>query len=65
MNTVRTLVPRMPEQLDSLLAGVDVELSDDIPDQIDAIVPPGYDVNPADNYYAEPPALVNKRLRRR
>lgn len=57
--------PRTPEQLDSLLAGADVELSDDILDQIDAIVPPGYDLNPADNYYGEPPALVNKRLRRR
>lgn len=38
--------------LDDLLAGAGVELSDDVLDQIDAIVPPGTEVNPADNYLA-------------
>jgi hypothetical protein len=33
------------EQLDDLLAGVDVELSDDLLDRIDAIVPPGGDAD--------------------
>ena len=32
------------EQLDDLLAGVDVALSDDVLDRIDEIVPPGTDV---------------------
>jgi aryl-alcohol dehydrogenase-like predicted oxidoreductase len=57
--------PRTPEQLDGLLAGADVELDDDILDRIDEIVPPGSELNPADNYIAPPPALEEKRLRRR
>jgi aryl-alcohol dehydrogenase-like predicted oxidoreductase len=57
--------PRTPEQLDDLLAGADVELSDDILDRIDEIVPPGTEINPADNYLAASPALTDKRLRRR
>src|SRR6202045_1586631 len=36
--------PRTMEQLDDLLAGIDVTLSDDILDRIDEIVPPGTDV---------------------
>jgi aryl-alcohol dehydrogenase-like predicted oxidoreductase len=57
--------PRTREQLDGLLAGVDVRLSDDVLDRIDAIVAPGVDLDPADNYAAEPPALLDARLRRR
>ena len=57
--------PRTQEQLDGLLAGVDATLSDDVLDRIDAIVPPGVDLDPADNYAAEPPALIDARLRRR
>jgi hypothetical protein len=53
------------EQLDDLLAGAEVALSDDILDRIDEIVPPGTDLNPADNYAAAPPALENAQLRRR
>jgi aryl-alcohol dehydrogenase-like predicted oxidoreductase len=56
--------PRTREQLGGLLAGADVELSDDILDRIDEIVAPGTEVNAADNYNATPPALVDKRLRR-
>ncbi|WP_411089356.1 aldo/keto reductase [Streptomyces sp. 061-3] len=57
--------PRTREQLDGLLAAADAELSDDILDRIDEIVAPGTEVNAADNYNATPPALVDKRLRRR
>jgi aryl-alcohol dehydrogenase-like predicted oxidoreductase len=57
--------PRTPDQLDDLLAGADVELSDDVLDRIDEIVPPGTEINPADNYLAAHPALSDKRLRRR
>ncbi|GGG78801.1 aldo/keto reductase [Paenibacillus radicis (ex Gao et al. 2016)] len=57
--------PRKMEQLESLLSGADVDLSDEILDRIDEIVPPGTDINPADNYAADHPALANKRLRRR
>jgi aryl-alcohol dehydrogenase-like predicted oxidoreductase len=57
--------PRTPEQLDDLLAGADVVLSDDILDRIDEIVPPGSELNPDDNYLASSPALTNPRLRRR
>jgi aryl-alcohol dehydrogenase-like predicted oxidoreductase len=57
--------PRRPDQLDSLLSGADIELDGDTLDRIDEIVAPGTDVNPADNYNADPPALTDKRLRRR
>jgi aryl-alcohol dehydrogenase-like predicted oxidoreductase len=57
--------PRTPAQLDDSLAAADVVLSDDVLDRIDEIVRPGTDVNPADNYNAEPPALRDARLRRR
>ena len=57
--------PRTPEQLDGLLAGADVELSEDVLDRIDEIVPPGTEINPADNHLAASPALGDKRLRRR
>jgi aryl-alcohol dehydrogenase-like predicted oxidoreductase len=57
--------PRTPEQLDDLLAGADIELGDDVLDRIDEIVPPGTEINPADNYLAAHPALGDKRLRRR
>ncbi|HWD72481.1 MAG TPA: aldo/keto reductase [Actinomycetota bacterium] len=57
--------PRTPEHLEDLLAGADVELSEDVLDRIDEIVPPGTELNPADNYLAVPPAVEDKRLRRR
>jgi hypothetical protein len=52
------------EQLDDLLAGVDVTLTDEILDKIDAIVPPGTDVSRLDMAY-RPPALQRPELRRR
>jgi aryl-alcohol dehydrogenase-like predicted oxidoreductase len=51
------------EQLDDLLAGIDVTLSDDILDRIDEIVPPGTDVGALDQAYI-PPAVSNVRTRR-
>jgi hypothetical protein len=52
------------EQLDDLLAGADVTLTDEILDRIDEIVPPGTDVGTLDQAYL-PPALTNPGLRRR
>ncbi|MGA2478329.1 MAG: aldo/keto reductase [Spirochaetia bacterium] len=56
--------PRTMEQLDDLLAGAEVVLSDEVLDQIDQIVPPGTDIGTdAANYV--PPALNLASLRRR
>ena len=56
--------PRTMEQLDDLLAGAEVVLTDEVLDQIDQIVPPGTDVGiDAANYV--PPALSQTNLRRR
>jgi aryl-alcohol dehydrogenase-like predicted oxidoreductase len=57
--------PRTHDQLTSLLAGADVDLSVEVLDRIDEIVPPGIDINPEDNYNATPPAIAEKSLRRR
>ncbi|MEU8998318.1 aldo/keto reductase [Streptomyces caniferus] len=56
--------PRTLDQLDSMLDGSEVTLGADVLDRIDAIVPPGTDLNPADSYY-QAPALVDASLRRR
>ena len=57
--------PRTMEQLDDLLAGIDVTLSDDILDRIDEIVPPGVDVAPLETAAYLPPAIARASLRRR
>ena len=57
--------PRTMEQLDDLLAGIDVTLTDDILDRIDEIVPPGTDVGAPDQSAYLPPALQRHDLRRR
>jgi aryl-alcohol dehydrogenase-like predicted oxidoreductase len=57
--------PRTMEQLDDLLAGVDVALTDDVLDRIDEIVPPGTDVGAPDQSAYLPPALRQPDLRRR
>ncbi|HEY2687224.1 MAG TPA: hypothetical protein VGJ50_02220 [Streptosporangiaceae bacterium] len=46
------------------LAGADVELSEDVLDRIDEIMPPGTEVNPTDNYRAAPPAVKEAPRRR-
>jgi aryl-alcohol dehydrogenase-like predicted oxidoreductase len=56
--------PRKMEQLDDVLAGAGVVLTDEVLDRIDAIVPPGTDVGPLDSAY-HPPAMVKANLRRR
>ncbi|MBS1693981.1 MAG: aldo/keto reductase [Actinobacteria bacterium] len=56
--------PRTMAQLDDLIAGFGVALSDDILDRIDAIVPPGTEVGTLDQAYV-PPAVQHAVLRRR
>jgi aryl-alcohol dehydrogenase-like predicted oxidoreductase len=56
--------PRTMSQLEDLLAGAETMLSDDVLDQLDAIVPPGTDVSELDMAYRAP-ALTNATLRRR
>jgi aryl-alcohol dehydrogenase-like predicted oxidoreductase len=62
--TSALLGARTMEQLDGLLAGVDVVLSDEVLDRIDEIVPPGTDAGPLDQAYV-PPAIRQPELRRR
>jgi aryl-alcohol dehydrogenase-like predicted oxidoreductase len=56
--------PRTMEQLESQLGAADITLPDDVLDAIDEIVPPGANSSPSDGGY-EPPALTDKRQRRR
>jgi aryl-alcohol dehydrogenase-like predicted oxidoreductase len=56
--------PRTMEQLDDVLAGVDVTLTDEILDRLDEIVPPGTNVGTLDMAY-RPPAIQRPDLRRR
>jgi len=62
--TSALLGPRTLAQLDDLLAGIDVTLTDDILDRIDEIVPPGTDVGTLDQAYLPPP-IQRSELRRR
>ena len=62
--TCALLGARTEAHLDDLLAGLDVTLSDDVLDRIDAIVPPGTDVGALDQAY-QPPALGEPSRRRR
>jgi hypothetical protein len=52
------------EQLDDLIAGAETRLSDDVLDQIDAIVPPGTGVGRLQMGYT-PSVLTDPHLRRR
>ncbi len=63
--TSAILGPRTMEQLDDLLAGAEVVLSDEVLDQIDQIVPPGADIGVPDAANYVPPALSQTNLRRR
>lgn len=62
--TCALLGPRSLEQLEGLLAGVEVTLSDEILDRIDEIVPPGTDAGTLDQAYV-PAAIRDSALRRR
>lgn len=57
--------PRTIEHLDGILAGADFVLSDDMLDQIDAIVPPGVDVAPLEGAAYSPPSIAQSAPRRR
>jgi len=61
--TAAIIGPRTMEHLESQLTAADVELSDEVLDRIDEIVPPGVNVNPADAGY-DNPALQPEALRR-
>ena len=63
--TAAIIGPRTMEQLDGLLDGAEVVLSDDVLDRIDAIVPPGFDVAPLESAAYSPPSIVQTALRRR
>ncbi|MCI0158347.1 aldo/keto reductase [Leifsonia shinshuensis] len=62
--TAALIGPRTMDQLDDLLAAAEVQLSDDLLDRIDAIVPPGTGVGRMDQEYNTPP-IVTSALRRR
>jgi len=61
--TAAIVGPRTPEQLAAVLAGADVVLTADVLDQIDAVVAPGTNVNPADAGWT-PPELADPTARR-
>ena len=62
--TSAILGPRTLEQLEGLLSGADIVLSEDTLDAIDAIIPPGTNISHDDDGYVAP-EIDNKRLRRR
>ena len=57
------LGPRTEDQLSDLLEAADVQLDPDVLDEIDGIVPPGADLNPADTGWS-PPGLERQARRR-
>jgi aryl-alcohol dehydrogenase-like predicted oxidoreductase len=61
--TAAIIGPRTMEHLESQLSAADVELSDDVLDRIDEIVPPGVNVNPADG--GQPNPALEPEARRR
>jgi aryl-alcohol dehydrogenase-like predicted oxidoreductase len=62
--TAPIIGPRTMEQLESQLGAQDVPLGSDVLDAIDAIVPPGTNLNPVDAGW-RPPALDDPSQRRR
>lgn len=61
--TAAIIGPRTMEHLESQLSAADIELSEDVLDQIDKIVPPGVTINPADNGWTNP--SLHPAVRRR
>ncbi len=61
--TAAIIGPRTMEHLESQLGAADVQLTDDVLDRIDEIVPPGVNVNPADGGFQNPD-LQPEALRR-
>ncbi|MGN6218120.1 MAG: aldo/keto reductase [Microbacterium sp.] len=62
--TAALIGPRTMAQLDDLLAAADVEITDEILDRVDEIVPPGTGVGRMDQEYNTPP-ITSPALRRR
>ena len=62
--TAAIIGPRTMDQLTSQLGAVDVQLSDEVLDRVDEIVPPGTNFSYADAGYA-PPMVADPRQRRR
>ncbi|GAA1649823.1 aldo/keto reductase [Catellatospora bangladeshensis] len=62
--TATILGPRTTEQLDAALKGAELALDDATLDRIDGIVTPGTDLYRPDGAW-QPPALADRRLRRR
>jgi aryl-alcohol dehydrogenase-like predicted oxidoreductase len=52
--TAAIIGPRTVEHLESQLTAAEVELSDELLDRIDEIVPPGVNVNPTDGGWPNP-----------
>jgi aryl-alcohol dehydrogenase-like predicted oxidoreductase len=61
--TAPIIGPRTMEHLESQLAAADVELSDEILDRIDQIVPPGTNLNAADTGWSNPALEPSARRR--
>ncbi len=61
--TAAIIGPRTMEQLDSQLGAADVQLSDEVLDRIDEIVPPGVNLNPADGGWQNPALAPGARRR--
>jgi aryl-alcohol dehydrogenase-like predicted oxidoreductase len=61
--TAAIIGPRTMEHLESQLPAVDVELSDEVLDRIDEIVPPGVTFNPADGGWPNPALQAAARRR--
>jgi len=61
--TAAIIGPRTMEHLEAQLTAADVELSDELLDRIDAIVPPGVNVNPADTGWDNPDLAPEQRRR--
>jgi aryl-alcohol dehydrogenase-like predicted oxidoreductase len=61
--TAAIIGPRTMEHLESQLSAADVQLSDDVLDRIDEIVPPGVNLNPTDGGWQNP-ALAREARRR-
>jgi aryl-alcohol dehydrogenase-like predicted oxidoreductase len=57
--------PRTMEHLETYLAADGIDLSDDLLDRIDAIVPPGHTVNVADNMWSTSTSALDAASRRR
>ncbi|HTC60300.1 MAG TPA: aldo/keto reductase [Solirubrobacteraceae bacterium] len=61
--TAAIVGPRTMDHLESQLGAADIELSEEVLDRIDEIVPPGVNVNPTDGGWANPELQPSARRR--